>query len=103
LTGIRPGFDPTDIQWPGCPKTGPEKCGCVDTKSSQGLLRDMGRKESRDILYIYLKKFWPLRLDVLTANKRKNTCRVFREYMKVMKDWRRLFHARQKELQLSEV
>lgn len=42
----------------------PEQCRCDDTKSSQGLLPDVGHKESIDKLSINLKKVWALRLDV---------------------------------------
>lgn len=58
---------PTEIQHcthPACPVGDPEQRRCDDAKSSQGLLPDVGHKESIDKLSINLKKVWPLRLDV---------------------------------------
>lgn len=68
MIGIRPGFDPTDDIQRVCGQAVPRVIlSNVDlltpTESSQGLLPDMGGKESTDILYIYLKKFQSLRLD----------------------------------------
>lgn len=62
MIGIRPGFDPTDDIQRVCGQAVPRVIlSNVDvltpTESSQGLLPDMGGKESIDILYIYLKKF----------------------------------------------
>lgn len=67
MIGIRPGFNPTDIQHvdsqaiPGVNLSNADVL--TPTESSQGLPPNMGHKESIDIVYIHFKRFQLLRID----------------------------------------
>lgn len=89
VTGIRPGLDPTNIQRVRDQAVPRVILSNVDvltpTESSQGLLPDVGRKESIDIFYIYLEKFQPLRLDAPQQIEGKILVRYLKNTQKLWK------------------